>query len=146
MTRWVKTTATCWFCAEEQKLTSPQRNSITRKPLSLLNKLKALQAIHKAGDSSCCLSVVCLPGVFCWSMNVSVPFISSLHLQQSQWSSWKNYYSSQVWNSLDLLSFLGMWMLVSKRWIAADFFNLLWVVQTLGGFSWSCCFLACSRQ
>lgn len=42
----------CWFCAEKQKQTSPQRNPITSMPLSSLAKLKALQAIYKAGDSS----------------------------------------------------------------------------------------------
>lgn len=82
----------CWFCAEEQKQTSPQRNPITSMPLSPLTKLKALQAIYKAGDSSRCLSVVCLPGAFCLSMNVSVHFVSSLHPQQSQQSGWKNDY------------------------------------------------------
>lgn len=93
----------CWFCAEEQQLTSPQRNPITSTPLKLSSKLKALQAIYKAGDSSRCLSVVCLPGAFCLSMNASVHFVSSLHPQQSQRSGWKNYYEQP---SLELFGFI----------------------------------------
>lgn len=93
----------CWFCAEKQKQTSPQRNPITSMPLSPLTKLKALQAIYKAGDSSLCLSVVCLPGAFCLSMNASVHLVSCLHPQQFQQSGWKNYYKQP---NLELFGFI----------------------------------------
>lgn len=72
-------------------------------PLSPLTKLKALQAIYKAGDSSGCLSVVCLPGAFCLSMNASVHFVPSLHPQQSQQSGWKSYYEQP---NLELFGFI----------------------------------------
>lgn len=93
----------CWFCAEKQKQTFPQRDPITSMPLSPLIKLKALQAIYKAGDSSHCLSVVCLPGAFRLSMNASVHFISRLHPQQFQQSGWKSYYEQP---NLELFGFI----------------------------------------
>lgn len=74
-------------------------------------------------------------------MRLFTSFLAYIHSSPSG-AAGRAIMSSQVWNCLDLLSFLGIWTLVSNRWITADFFNLLRVVQSLGGLSWSRCLLA----